>query len=79
MTDFFIKRNFLSLQKNTEEKSTETLMFGLLETIDAGIQPSMTFFSDDVVDEALEKEVLFQDIETQVSESLALLSQEPPR
>ena len=54
-------------------------MFGLLETIDAGIQPSMTFFSDDVVDEALEKEVLFQDIETQVSESLALLSQEPPR
>ena len=54
-------------------------MFGLLETIDAGIQPSMTFFSDDAVDEDLEKEVLLQDIETQVSESLALLSQEPPR
>ena len=53
-------------------------MFGLLETIDAGIKPSLTFFSDDPVEENIVKDLEIKDVETQVSESLALLSQEPP-
>jgi len=63
-------------RKTSEEKSVEALILTTRETAEIGNQVSRSIFSDESNDD--EPELLFQNIETQVSESLALLCEEAP-
>ena len=54
----------------------EALLIQTHEMSDIGNQVSQSLFLDEVNEE---KELQFEDIETQVSESLALLCEEAPR